>query len=98
MVASPSLSALSVQASSFFRPPVQTHPAPQLALTSGLVRAAAFQALLARARVRVFCLSPQFTNGGDRIEPWVVQGSRASSLRLMNLLRAEDLAARAPPR
>jgi hypothetical protein len=73
-------------------------PAPQLALTAGLLRAPAFQALLARARVRVFCLSPQFTNGGDRIEPWVVQGSRASSLRLLNLLRADDLPARAPPR
>lgn len=62
-------------------------PAPQLRLCRELVRVPAFHTLLARARVRVFVLSPQFTNGGDKIDPWVVQGSLHSSLRLMNLLR-----------
>jgi hypothetical protein len=37
--------------------------------------------------VRVFVLSPQFTNGGDKIDPWEVQGSLHSSLRLLNLMR-----------
>lgn len=63
-------------------------PSPQLALSKGLLRDARFQQLLAEARVRVLCLSPQFTNGGDLVEPWEVQGSLASSLRLVNLLRA----------
>lgn len=62
-------------------------PAPQLRLTRGLVRDARFAELMARARVRLFVLSPQFTRGGDKIDPWVVQGSLASSLRLLNLLR-----------
>jgi hypothetical protein len=42
---------------------------------------------VSQARVRVFVLSPQFTNGGDRIDPWEIQGGLASSLRLLNLLR-----------
>jgi hypothetical protein len=62
-------------------------PAPQLRVSRGLVRDARFQRLLSTARVRVFVLSPQFTNGGDRIEPWETQGSLHSSLRLVNLLR-----------
>ncbi|SEU09836.1 hypothetical protein [Stigmatella erecta] len=62
-------------------------PAPQLRVSRGLLRDARFQGMLAQARVRVFVLSPQFTNGGDRIEPWEVQGSVPSSLRLLNLLR-----------
>jgi len=62
-------------------------PAPQLHVSKGLLRDARFHTLMAQARVRVFVLSPQFTNGGDRIEPWVVQGSLPSSLRLINLLR-----------
>ncbi len=62
-------------------------PSPQLRLAGGLLREARFAALLAKARVRVFVLSPQFTRGGDRFERWVVHGSRASSLRLLNLLR-----------
>jgi len=62
-------------------------PAPQLRVSRGLMRDARFHALLSDARVRVFVLSPQFTNGGDRIEPWETQGSLHSSLRLVNLLR-----------
>ncbi|MDC0714652.1 hypothetical protein POL68_39755 [Stigmatella sp. ncwal1] len=62
-------------------------PAPQLRLSHGLVRHARFHGLMAQARVRVFVLSPQFTNGGDQIDPWEVQGSVPSSLRLLNLLR-----------
>jgi hypothetical protein len=62
-------------------------PAPQLRASRGLLRDARFHELLTGARVRVFVLSPQFTNGGDRIEPWEVQGSLHSSLRLVNLLR-----------
>jgi hypothetical protein len=62
-------------------------PSLQLRVSKGLLRDPRFQGLLARARVRVFVLSPQFTNGGDRIDPWVIQGHLHSSLRLLNLLR-----------
>jgi hypothetical protein len=62
-------------------------PAPQLRVSRGLLRAARFHGMMRRAQVRVFVLSPQFTNGGDRIEPWEIQGGLASSLRLLNLLR-----------
>ena len=56
-------------------------------LLNGLLRDPRFHRMMAGARVRVFVLSPQFTRGGDKIDPWVIQGSRASSLRLLNLLR-----------
>jgi hypothetical protein len=72
-------------------------PAPQLRVSRGLLRHPRFQAMLARARVRVFVLSPQFTNGGDRIDPWEVQGSVPSSLRLLNLLRRLPGGARLRP-
>ena len=62
-------------------------PSPQLALTRGLLRDARFQAMFEAAKVRVFVLSPQFTNGGDRHSSWTVQGHMHSSLRLINLLR-----------
>jgi hypothetical protein len=62
-------------------------PAAQLKLASGLMRDGRFGQLLRDAKVRVFCLSPQFTLGGDRVDPWVVQGSRHSSLRLLKLFR-----------
>jgi hypothetical protein len=62
-------------------------PAPQLRVSRGLLRDVRFHALMTRSRVRVFVLSPQFTNGGDRIDPWQIQGGLASSLRLLNLLR-----------
>ena len=62
-------------------------PAPQLRVSRGLLRDARFHDMMRRARVRVFVLSPQFTNGGDRIDPWRIQGGLASSLRLLNLLR-----------
>ncbi len=65
-------------------------PAPQLRLASGLVRDARFAALLRSAKVRVFVLSPQFTRGGDKVDPWVVQGSRHSSLRLLKLFRSRS--------
>lgn len=63
-------------------------PAAQFRVSKGLLRDARFQGLLDNARVRVFVLSPQFTNGGDRIDPWVIQGHLHSSLRLLNLLRS----------
>lgn len=62
-------------------------PKPQLATSKGLLRDPRFGQLLREAKVRVFVLSPQFTNGGDKVEPWTVQGSLASSVRLLNLLR-----------
>jgi hypothetical protein len=62
-------------------------PSRQLRVSKGLLRDARFQGLIVNARVRVFVLSPQFTNGGDRIDPWVIQGHLHSSLRLLNLLR-----------
>jgi hypothetical protein len=36
----------------------------------------------------LFVVSPQFTDGGDVVDPWVVRGSRGTSLRLLNWLRA----------
>lgn len=63
-------------------------PSPQLRLASGLVRDARFARAVKQAAVRVFCLSPQFTAGGDKVDPWVVQGGLHSSLRLLNLLQA----------
>lgn len=62
-------------------------PRAQLAAGRGLLRDPRFGRTLRDARVRVFVLSPQFTNGGDKVEPWTVQGSLASSVRLLNLLR-----------
>ncbi len=62
-------------------------PAPQLRLSGGLLRDPRFHGMMEGARVRVFVLSPQFTNGGDKIDPWEIQGSPHSSLRLLNLLR-----------
>lgn len=62
-------------------------PAPQLRLSGGLLRDPRFHGMMEGARVRVFVLSPQFTNGGDKVDPWEIQGSVHSSLRLLNLLR-----------
>ncbi|MET0403147.1 MAG: hypothetical protein ABW123_12125 [Cystobacter sp.] len=61
-------------------------PAPMLRAAGGLLREPRFHAMMQKARVRVFVLSPQFTRGGDKVE-WTIQGSRSSSLRLLNLLR-----------
>ncbi len=63
-------------------------PSPQLRLAGGLLRDERFGSLLRNARVRVFVLSPQFTRGGDRFDRWEIHGSRASSLRLLRVLRA----------
>jgi hypothetical protein len=62
-------------------------PSPQLRLAAGLVRDSRFRRTVQQAAVRVFVLSPQFTAGGDKVDPWVVQGGVHSSLRLINLLR-----------
>jgi len=62
-------------------------PSVQLRLARGLIRDERFQRLMLNAPVRVFVLSPQFTNGGEKIPSWEVEGSMASSLRLLNLLR-----------
>ncbi|WP_224247778.1 hypothetical protein [Hyalangium gracile] len=62
-------------------------PSPQLRLSRGLLRDARFHGLVTGARVRTFVLSPQFTNGGDKIDPWEIQGNLHSTLRLLNLLR-----------
>lgn len=64
-------------------------PSPQLRLASGLLRDPRFARALKDAAVRVFVLSPQFTSGGDKVDPWVVQGGLSSSLRLLNLLRRQ---------
>lgn len=69
-------------------------PARQLALTAGLIRDPHFHALMHNAAVRIFVLSPQFIRGGDRLERWEAEGSIASSLRLLNLLRREPRGAR----
>lgn len=63
-------------------------PAAQLKLVGGLIRDDRFAAMMARARVRMFVLSPQFLSGGDKIKTWTLQGSLSSSLRLLNVLRA----------
>lgn len=63
-------------------------PARQLRLSKGLVRDDRFRALMQRAKVRLFVLSPQFLGGGDVIESWNVQGSLHSTLRLLNHLRS----------
>ena len=65
-------------------------PSPQLKLSKGLLRDSRFHGMMRQARVRVFVLSPQFTNGGERIEPWEIQGSLHSSLRLLNVLRRDQ--------
>jgi hypothetical protein len=62
-------------------------PSPQLRVSKGLLREPRFHALFTGARVRVFVLSPQFTNGGDCIDPWEIQGNLYTSLRLLNLMR-----------
>ena len=62
-------------------------PLPQWRLMRALVVDGRFHAILARAKVRVFCLSPQFTNGGDVHQEWTVQGHLHTTLRLVNLLR-----------
>ena len=62
-------------------------PSPQLRLGRELLRSPVLHGMMTGARVRVFVLSPQFTHGGDLIDPWVVQGGLHSSLRLLNLLR-----------
>jgi len=64
-------------------------PSSQLRLASGLVRDPRFHRAVQQAAVRVFVLSPQFTAGGDKVDPWVVQGGVHSSLRLLNLLRGQ---------
>ena len=71
-------------------------PSPQLRVCGGLLRDPRFHGMMAAARVRVFVLSPQFTNGGDKIDPWTIQGSRSSSLRLLNLLRRLPRGVRIP--
>lgn len=62
-------------------------PSPQLALTKGLLRDPRLHGLLSAAKVRVFVLSPQFTNGGEKIPEWTIQGRLHSTLRLLNLVR-----------
>ncbi len=64
-------------------------PSPQLRLASGLIRDPRFQRAVNHAAVRVFVLSPQFTQGGDKVDPWVIQGGLHSSLRLVNLFRGQ---------
>lgn len=70
-------------------------PASQLRLSKGLLRDPRFHAAMARARVRIFCLSPQFCAGGERLREWRLQGGRHASLRMLNLLRGAPPSARA---
>ncbi len=62
-------------------------PSRQLAVVKGLLKSPDFATLNARARVRLFVLSPQFTAGGDRLTEWTVGTRRSAGLRLLNLLR-----------
>ncbi len=62
-------------------------PSPQLRLGRELLRDPRLHGMMEGARVRVFVLSPQFSHGGDLVEPWEVRGGLHSSLRLLNLLR-----------
>lgn len=63
-------------------------PLAQWRLTRGMLRDPRLHGALAAAEVRLFVVSPQFTSGGDVVEPWVVRGSRGTSLRLLRLLRS----------
>lgn len=62
-------------------------PAAQLRAARDALRDPQLAHWMRGAAVRVFCLSPQFTRGGDRFADWRIHGSRSSSLRLINALR-----------
>ncbi len=61
-------------------------PLAQWRETGGLVRDARFARLMRDAAVRIFVLSPQFTNGGDRHAEWLIRGRRHTTLRLLRVL------------
>ncbi len=61
-------------------------PRAQFRLTRELLRHPRYLALHHAAPVRLFVLSPQFLNGGDRLEQWVTAGHRLSTLALLRTL------------
>jgi hypothetical protein len=63
-------------------------PAAQFKCARPMLDDPIFRNLLARAHTRVFCVSPQFTNGGDRYADWVIHGKRSRMQRAVNALRA----------
>jgi hypothetical protein len=63
-------------------------PRPQYELMQGMLADPRFVRALADAEVRVFVLSPQFTNGGDRVPSQAIYGDVDESRRLINALRA----------
>jgi hypothetical protein len=62
-------------------------PAPQFNCAKPMLRDPIFRSMLHRAKTRIFCVSPQFTNGGDRYAEWIVHGNRAWMRRAVNALR-----------
>lgn len=62
-------------------------PLSQLALTRGLLRDASFHTLMRSAKVRVFVLSPQFTDGGEVLSTWTLGRRRHGLLRMLRLVR-----------
>ena len=62
-------------------------PAAQFKCARPMLEDPIFHNLLARARTRVFCVSPQFTNGGDRYSEWAIHGRRSQMERAVNRLR-----------
>jgi len=63
-------------------------PSPQFRAARGLLEDARFRGMWRAAKVRVLCLSPQFTNGGDRHDRWAVAGRRSAMLRFVRLADA----------
>jgi hypothetical protein len=61
-------------------------PSPQFKAMEPMLRDPRFAALMKRARVRVFVLSPSFTGGGDQVTN-EINGSLTASRRLINALR-----------
>lgn len=60
-------------------------PSPQFRAARGLLADARFLDMWRRAKVRVLCLSPQFTNGGDRHDTWRIAGRRTAMRRFLTL-------------
>lgn len=61
-------------------------PSPQFGAARGLLADEGFLRMWRRASVRVLCLSPQFTNGGDRHDTWRIAGRRTAMRRFLALV------------
>jgi hypothetical protein len=64
-------------------------PSQQFKALEPMLRDPRFAAVMKKASVRVFVLSPSFTGGGDQVDN-TVNGSLTASLRLINALRKSD--------